>query len=257
MRTAGLIAVALILVIAGRGAAPLAQAPPKQYTKAEILVGARVYGAQCIHCHGREGDAIGGIDLRRVRLRRALSDQDIARVITAGIPDAGMPPLTLQPAETSGVVAFIRAGFDTSATVIVGDATRGRAIFEGKGECGMCHRVNGRGPRLAPDLSDIGLTRSPAALQRSLTDPTSAMLPINRPVRIVTRDGKTVTGRRLNEDTYTVQVIDSQERLLSIAKRDIHTFDIELRSPMPSYATRLTSDEIADLVTYLRTLREQ
>ena len=167
-----------------------------------------------------------------------------------------MPPFALQPAELTGVIAYIRAGFDNSADVRIGNATRGRAIYEGKGGCASCHRVNGQGPRTAPDLSDVGMARSPAAVQRTLLDPTSAMLPINRPVRVVTNDGKTITGRRLNEDTKTVQLIDSEERLHSIAKRDLRSFVVESRSTMPSYASRLTGDEIADVVAYLLTLKD-
>ena len=117
-------------------------------------------------------------------------DEDLARVITSGTP-GGMPPFTLQPAELAGIVAFIRAGFDATASVKVGDAERGDARLRGQGQrAARATGSNGRGPRVAPDLSDIGLARTPAALQRSLLDPSSAMLPINRPVRIVT------TGRR-------------------------------------------------------------
>lgn len=167
-----------------------------------------------------------------------------------------MPPFKLQPSELNGIIAYIRARFDTTAAVRVGDSSRGRALFEGKGTCGACHRVSGRGPRVAPDLSDIGIARTPAALERSLRDPSSAMLPINRPVRIVTKEGKTIRGRRLNEDTFTVQMIDEEERLLSIAKRDVRVFEVDTKSSMPAYADRLTSDEIADLVAYLLTLKE-
>ena len=101
------------------------------------------------------------------------------------------------------------------------------------------------------------MARTPAALERSLRNPTSAMMPINRPVRILMKDGSTVRGRRLNEDTATVQVIDEGERLRSLDKRDIRSMDVETTSPMPAFAGRLTDAEIGDLVGYLRTLRER
>jgi putative heme-binding domain-containing protein len=226
------------------------------YTQSDIDAGSRVYSTQCQQCHGPNGDQITGIDLRRGIFKRTTSDEELARIITNGVPTGGMPPFKLQPAELTGIVAFIRAGFDTTAAVKIGDAARGKAIFDGKGNCMSCHRVGGRGPRVAPDLSDIGLARTPAALQRSIVDPSSAMLPINRPVAIVMKDGTRITGRRLNEDTATVQLIDSEERLRSLMKRDIRTMTVETRSTMPSYAKTLTPDEVSDLVAYLLTLRE-
>jgi putative heme-binding domain-containing protein len=259
LRKPRLIACIVLLAAAfaapARGQALATQNRPGQYSQEDIAAGSRAYGPQCSQCHGRDGDQISGIDLRRGLFRRSTTDEDLVRVITSGT-SAGMPPFKLQPSELRGLVAFIRASFDTTASVRVGDAARGRAIFEGKGMCGACHRVTGRGPRTAPDLSDIGIARTPAALERSIRDPSSAMLPINRPVRIVTNDGRTIRGRRLNEDTFTVQLIDEEERLISIAKRDTRTFEVETKSPMPAYDNRLAADEIADVVAYLLTLRE-
>ena len=177
-------------------------------------------------------------------------------MILKGLPDAGMPGVALQPSEVNGLIAFIRAGFDVSGTAVrIGDAERGKALFEGKAGCAGCHRVNGKGPRVAPDLSDIGAIRTAAALRRSLVDPTSAMLPINRPVRVVTRDGRTIRGRRLNEDTYTIQLIDERESLVSLLKADLREYERAKTSTMPSVANTITGDELADLVAYLLSLK--
>lgn len=227
---------------------------PGQYTQEEIAAGSRLYSAQCQFCHGRDGDQISGIDLRRGVFRQTRDDTDLARVISTGT-QAGMPPFALSASDLTGIIAYMRAGFDGSASIQVGNAVSGKALFEGKGECGSCHRVGASGPRLAPPLNDIGLARTPAALERSIRDPSSAMMPINRPVRLVMNDGSTQNGRRLNEDTATVQIIDANEQLRSIMKRDIRTLEVAVTSTMPAYADRLTDAEISDLVAYLLTLK--
>ena len=115
--------------------------------------------------------------------------------------------------------------------------------------------MNGAGSHLGPDLSEIGRSRPAGALQQSLVDPASRMMPINRPVRIVTKDGKTINGRRLNEDTFTVQLIDDQERLLSLSKADFREYTILKTSTMPSYKDKLNTQEMADLLAYLVSLK--
>jgi len=227
-----------------------------QYSRADVEAGQRLYGPQCQVCHGATGDGVPGIDLRLGRFRRSTSDEDLARIITSGVPGTGMPAFVLRPDELTAIVAFIRAGFDpASASVRVGDAARGRELFHAKAECAQCHRVNGVGPRVAPDLSDIGAIRTLAALQRALLAPGEALLPIHRSVRIATKDGRTLRGRRLNEDTYSVQIIDEQENLRSLAKADLRELTVETSATMPSYAGRLTQDELADVIAYLVSLK--
>jgi putative heme-binding domain-containing protein len=247
---------AVVFACAAATTSSTAQTQDHTYTRADVEAGQRLYGPQCQVCHGATGDGVPGIDLRLGRFRRSTSDEDLARVITAGVPGAGMPGFKLQPAELTGIVAFIRAGFDAaSAAVRVGNTARGQTLFDGKAACATCHRVNGRGPRLAPDLSDIGAIRTLAALQRAMLQPTESLLPINRPVRIVTKDGRTIRGRRLNEDTYTVQIIDDQERLLSLTKADLKQFTVETTASMPSYQDRLSADELSDVIAYLVSLK--
>ena len=233
-----------------------AQIQDHQYSTNDIQAGYRLYGAQCALCHGNNGDGVSGVNLSRQQFRRASTDDDIKSTITTGVAAAGMPSFRFQPPELDGLVAYIRSGFDLSgATFKVGNAARGKAIYDGKGGCAACHRVKGTGKLTAPDLSDIGATRQPAAIQRSLLEPTKAMLPINRPVRIVMRDGRTLSGRRINEDTFTVQLVDQQERLVSLAKSDIRELVAATISDMPSFAGKLSDDEVADLLAYLLSLR--
>lgn len=244
------------MLAAAGGNGLVAQTQDHTYTTAEIQAGSRLYATQCQQCHGQMGDQVAGINLRRGQFRRVSSDDDIKRIITNGLSETGMPPFKFQPSELDALVAFIRAGFDPGGTAVrIGDAPRGQAVFEGKGQCASCHRVNGKGPRVAPDLSDIGSARQPAALHRSLLEPTKGMWPINRPARIVTRDGETIRGRRTNEDTFTIQLIDEQERLRSIDKANVKEYELGKTSPMPSVAGKLTGDEIADLIAYLLTLK--
>jgi len=97
--------------------------------------------------------------------------------------------------------------------------------------------------------------RKPDSLQRVLLDPAGAMIPGNRSVRAVTRDGRMLRGRRLNEDAYTIQLIDEQSRLVSLVKADLRSFDVSPTSSMPSFETTLTADERADLIAYLLSLK--
>ncbi|HEY7186936.1 MAG TPA: c-type cytochrome [Vicinamibacterales bacterium] len=257
-------AVATMAVVSGALAIVSAQAPTTQqlhdaqYPDVDIALGAKLYASRCITCHGAQGDAIGGVNLRSGKFRKVVTDRDIATFVRAGSPAAGMPPFALDDTDMAGIIAYLRNmnTFDT-ATVKTGDSARGRAIFEGKGNCVTCHRIGRTGSHVAPDLTDIGSIRSAGSIQRSLLDPNSQMMPINRPVRLVMKDGTIVNGRRLNEDTYSVQVIDDRERLRSILKSDVREFTISKTSPMPSYKATLSQDELADLLGYLLSLKGQ
>lgn len=245
-----------ILLLVGGGGDAAAQDHVGQYEQADIEFGARLYNANCVRCHAESGDAIDGVDLRSGQFRRAGADFELMRLIRTGIQGTAMPPNDFSQAELTGIVAFLRTmrDFDVSQ-VQLGDVTRGGSLFNAKGACATCHRINGNGPRTAPDLSDIGAIRTAATLQRTLLDPTGAMLPVNRSVRAVTSDGTVVEGRRLNEDTYTVQLIDQQERLRSLVKADLRDYAVLTTSPMPPATDALDEQEVADVLAYLLSLK--
>jgi putative heme-binding domain-containing protein len=229
----------------------------QQYTQASIERGSRLYGANCTVCHGAGGDGVPNIDLRSGKFRTVTSDEDLGRVIVTGVPAVGMPPHNFDGEEIASLVAYVRNMREPGGTAsVAGDAGRGRAIFEGKGKCLSCHRVNGNGSRTAPDLSGIGSSRSGEALAASLNDPSAAMIPINRPVHAVTKEGKAINGRRLNEDTYSVQLMDDHEHLVALLRSDLKEFTVSKVSPMPSYKNQLSAAELGDLVAYLLSLKE-
>src|SRR6266436_9039242 len=221
--------------------------------------GKRLFVANCTPCHGPDGDAIAGVDFGHGKFRRASSDNDIIEIVKAGVPGTGMPAFSneLSEVEIRMLSSYLRflAGSAQSASA-QGDAVRGKTTFEGKGECLDCHRVKDRGSRLGPDLTEIGSVRRSVELERSILEPDAEILPQNRFVRVVTRDDVTITGRLLNQDTFTVQLIDSMERLRSLERSKLREYVFLDKSPMPSYQSKFSAREVADVVSYLVSLKK-
>jgi len=227
------------------------------YTPADAENGGRLYRTNCAACHGPNGDGVPGVDLGHGKFKRATSDEEIEAIIKNGIPGTGMPPSSFSEVQAGTIVAYLRslAASTNVATVSGGDPGRGKELFEGKGGCQSCHRVRTAGSRVGPDLTDIGMLRRTVDLQRSLLDPDAEVLAQNRYYRVVTKAGATTTGRLLNEDTFSVQILDSNEHLASFKKSDLREFSFLPKSPMPSYQDRLTSQELADVIAYLTSLK--
>jgi putative heme-binding domain-containing protein len=227
------------------------------YTAADIENGGRLYRANCTVCHGPDGDFVPGVDLGRNKFRRASSDEEIEHIILNGIPGTGMPShSTLQEVQAENIVAYLRSLATAGrSTLPTGDAAKGKAIYESKGNCASCHRIRGVGSRMGPDLTDVGSLRRIAELEQSLVDPNAEILPENRLVKLVTKDGTEITGRLLNIDTLTLQILDSQEHLRFFNKSSLRDYSLIKNSPMPSYKDKLTKPELADLVSYLVSLK--
>jgi putative heme-binding domain-containing protein len=225
------------------------------YTAEQIQNGYRLYSSQCQLCHGANGDAVSGTHLGRQQFRFVKTDPDIRKMITAGSTGGGMPSFALKDEELDGLIAFIRSGMDRTGTSFrLGDAARGKALYDRSG-CAACHRIAGHGARTAPDLTDIGALRRPGQIFTSLTEPLKATMPINRPVTIALKDGRTIKGRRLDEDTFLVRLIDSGENLVTVSKSDIRSYQVRADTDMPSFRGRLSEAELGDLLAYLLSLK--
>jgi len=226
------------------------------YTPDDIAEGGRLFRANCVLCHGPEGDQIPGIDLGHGKFRQTYSEEALIKIIQAGIPGTAMPPHNLQDFQAGTIVGYLRTMATAGHTVSGnGNAVRGKAVFEGKGGCTACHRVGATGSLTGPDLTDVGAQRRALEIEQSVLDPDAEILPQNRTYRITTKAGETITGRLLNIDSFTVQLIDSKERLLSFSKADLQASAFLDKSPMPSYRDKLSSQELADLIAYLVSLK--
>jgi len=235
---------------------PAALSAQHEYPATDVDNGGRLFLATCATCHGPDGDGVANVDLGHGQFRRATTDEDLIRIIRTGIPNTGMPPNNVSEVNAANIVAYLRTiAAETRSTSAPGDGARGQAIFDGKGACASCHRVRGTGSRIGPDLTDVGAQRRSAELEKSIVDPGATVLPSQRYYRVLTNDGLAISGRLLNHDLFTVQMLDNQEQLRSLQKASLREHGFVDTSPMPSYRDKLSNAELADLVAYLVSLK--
>jgi cytochrome c oxidase cbb3-type subunit 3 len=129
--------------------------------------------------------------------------------------------------------------------------------------------VGARGGRMGPDLTEIGTRRGPENLGQSLLDPEAEVpdtfavyrrvisIPDNfLQVRVITRDGRRITGVRVDEDAFTIQIRDSADRTYSFRKEDLTELHKDWgKSPMPNYRGILSDTELQDIVAFLMSLQ--
>lgn len=223
----------------------------------DIEQGKRHYRFYCVNCHGMNGDTGRGARLTSKIRRHGTTDAEMFRTILNGVPGTEMPALRREEEVVWKILAYVRtieasAGAADSCEATGGDPQRGRVVFEGKGGCLACHTAGARGGQMGPDLSYAG-TRSPAFLRESLLDPSKEVAPAFAGVRVVA-NGRTVEGVRLNEDEYTVHLLDAGGRIHSFRRAEASKVERLGKSLMPAYDKTLAAAEIADVVAYLCSL---
>ena len=221
---------------------------------AEMEQGKRLYESQCGSCHGPLGNGGKGANLAQPQLRRAFDDQALFNIIRRGIRGTEMPGSPLTPSQVSSIAAYVKTLGRVGPEDVAGDGRRGAAVYASL-DCARCHTLRGRGGVVGPGLDDIGARRSAAHLREALIDPEASVPSGFLQLRVVTRDGRALTGIRVNEDGFSIQFRDLSGRLHSFWKRELETLEQQWqRSPMGSYEARLTSEETDDLVAYLVSL---
>jgi putative heme-binding domain-containing protein len=225
------------------------------FTPAEVENGGRLYQSTCAGCHGIAGDQVPGTALRSGKFRRGTTDEEIARIIRTGIPGTGMAAQVVSETEAAMIVAWLRGNATIAVAGLKGDPGRGKALFETRGNCTSCHGPGGVGGRRAPTLTNIGVLRQPPQLERALVEPSAEIHTDFRTITATTKAGATMTGRLLNQSSFSIQLLDDKGNLRSLDKADVKDSVIATSSTMPSYRQRLTPQEIADLVAFLGTMR--
>ncbi|MEO6801950.1 MAG: c-type cytochrome [Granulicella sp.] len=159
------------------------------------------------------------------------------------------PPVQVSSPARAAVVASA----DVTA-LSVAEIAKAKELLN-KNSCLSCHRVENEGAYQGPDLTDIGAHRTAEQIRASLVSPNADLLPQNRLVHLVTRDGKTVDGKILNQDGFSVLLIDASSNLVTYQKAGLREFKIIEKNPMPSYENKISAQDLTDLVRYLSSLQ--
>jgi putative heme-binding domain-containing protein len=223
---------------------------------ADLAQGKQLYLGRCAGCHGPDGDGGKGANLAVAVLPRATTDQALYRVVRYGLPETEMPSTLLAPLEVWQVAAYVKSLGATGKDAVTGDAHRGAQLAaSAKGGCLNCHTIGLSGGRMGPALTDIGVRRGSRHLRAKLLQPAESIPDTFRLATVTLRDGRKVSGVRLNEDPYSIQLRDFSDRMHSFWKQDLTDVKVERRTPMPSYQSKVSGSEIEDLIAYLISLR--
>ena len=241
------------ILLSTAGLAPGQTAPPPA-TPAARAAGQKIFRSHCASCHGLNGAGGSGPSLTTGIFYHGGTDADLFRNISEGIPGTAMPDQFFSSAQIWQIVAYVRS---LSATPVrpklAGSATVGGQLFQEKG-CSGCHLVKGGGGVRGPDLSVIGSQRSANHLRESIVDPGAKVEAAWWVAKIVMKDGANRTGFILNQDTYSVQMLDFTSGLQLVQRTDFKDFGVDRGSIMPPYKDKLRDAELDDLVAYLASL---
>jgi cytochrome c oxidase cbb3-type subunit 3 len=225
----------------------------------------------CALCHGLGARGGGrGPDLTRAQKKHAGSDAEMFQTISNGIPGTAMPAngtngqgVGMTDEEIWQIITYIRSVEVKAPAKPLGNAAHGKQLFYGDANCSLCHMVEGRGARLGPDLTAVGGSRTRDAIIDSvrnpsrrlawgLTEATKEFPQEYETVTVITADGKQIKGVALNEDSFSVQMMDANEHVYLLDKAKLRSFQKSRDSMMPKYdADVLTDKDLEDIVSYL------
>jgi putative heme-binding domain-containing protein len=218
-----------------------------------IAAGKGLFVTSCAGCHGPSGEGGRGPNLHDRGAWHPLDDEGMFLTIRNGIPGADMPPTKLPDDQLWQIVAFVKSlTAPAIETKPAGNPESGEALFWGKGECGNCHRIRGKGGVLGPDLSNVGAIRSIEKLREAILNPDADGFRGYRAVTATLKSGESIRGVARNYTNYSLQILDRDGRVRLLQTADLRDLSFGEHSPMPGdYRQRLSRPELADLLAFL------
>ena len=228
----------------------------------------------CALCHGLGAHGGGrGPDLTRAVKKHVHSDGEMFQVISNGIPGTAMPAngtngqgVGMTDQEIWQIITYIRSQEVKAPAKPLGNVTHGKDLFFGDANCSLCHMVEGKGGRMGPELTGVGGSRTRESiidsvrnpsrrLASGLTEATKEFSQEYESVTAVTADGKEIKGVTLNEDSFSVQIMDTSEQIHLLEKDKLRSLQKSRESAMPKYGADLLSDkDLQDIVAFLVSL---
>jgi putative heme-binding domain-containing protein len=227
--------------------------PLRDASPAVIQNGGALFRERCADCHGADAKGVRGPDLTRI-WTAPNSDQRALQIIRNGVPGSIMPSSSAPDVELRAIVEYLRSISTAKSEASTGSVTNGQHVFDA--QCASCHRINDRGGYLGPDLSRIAASQSNQVLADAIRNASASFTSGYEPVTLVTRDGQRIQGARKAEDAFSIQIMDTHERLQGYVKSNLREVIREKTSLMPDFgADRLSGQELNDVVAYLATFR--
>jgi cytochrome c oxidase cbb3-type subunit 3 len=264
----------LLFFLAGTSAKAQDKNPLANDSKAARL-GEFEFRANCAFCHGLGARGGGrGPDLTRAQKKHGNSDGDLFRTINEGVPGTAMPPngatqqgVGMTEEEIWQVISYIRSVQVKTSAAQSGNAARGKELFSGSAACATCHMIEGKGGRLGPDLTATGTARSVDYIVDSIRNPSRRLAQgISEAMKEFSQEYETVTvtdergqkfqGVVLNEDNFTLQMMDTREQLHLFEKDKLRSLDKSRESLMPRYDEKMLPEkDLQDIVAYLLSVK--
>jgi len=221
-------------------------------------IGKHLFQTNCGRCHGMKGTGGEGPNLARPVITRATTDEAFSSIIENGIPGTSMQSFwTFDKDQRSQIIRYVRSLSAIESGTLAGDTEKGKIVFKEK-NCGSCHMLNGQGSSFGPDLTQIGIKRGTSYLLETIRKPGSKKILDEKGyilylvVEVELQNGKTVKGIRLNEDTFTLQLKDSSNKLYSFRKKDLKSIRLlPNESQMPDFSAVLSNEEIQNIAAFL------